>query len=325
MSAPSEVEVGLPNLRYDITLPLVDGRVPVEGVRFKSQNVGGTVFPADTPLKDGNFGLVDLNIGNLLPAVEAGWEMVAIPVFSKRKPVYTYVFVRTDAGINSPKDLEGKRIGGGRYTSSITVWLRGLLRDHYGVEITKLRWVVWGADMFPNHDASAQIEMAADPKKPIMQALMDGDVDAIMTDISDGAMFDALEASPKVKRLFPDYVAEDQKLYRETGIYTPMHIIGMSRKLDREHPDLGGKLFAAFEKAKQIAYQDIADDRAGFSVVYLRERLKEQQKQWGDPFVHGITPNKGTIDKFFQYSVEQGLAKRNYAYEEVFAASTLDT
>jgi 4,5-dihydroxyphthalate decarboxylase len=154
---------------------------------------------------------------------------------------------------------------------------------------------------------------------------VDGDVDAIMTDISDGALFDALEANPAVKRLFPDYAAEDERLYRETGIYTPMHIIGMSKKLDREHPDLAGKLYAAFEKSKQLAYQDIMDDRAGFSVVYLRERLKEQLARWGDPFVYGITPNRNTIDTFARYCVEQGVVRQSYSYEEVFAASTLDT
>ena len=326
MTATDEIEIPVASLRYDITLPLIDGRVTIDGVRLKpGRGPGGTVLPKDSPLIDGSFGLVDLNVGNLLPAIEAGWELIGLPVFSKRKPVYTYVFCRVEAGIESPKDMEGKRIGSGRYVSSITVWLRGLLQDHYGVDVSKLRWVVWGADAFPVYDLKTQIEPAPDPKKSILQALFDGDVDAIMTDISDGAIFDALEASPLVKRLFPDYVAEDERLYRETGIYTPMHIIGMSKKLDRDHPELAGKLYAAFEKAKQIAYQDILDDRAGFSVVYLRERLKEQMARWGDPFVYGITANKVTIDTYNRYNLEQGLVRTSYSYEDVFAASTLDT
>ncbi|HZT06403.1 MAG TPA: hypothetical protein VFC51_05185 [Chloroflexota bacterium] len=326
MSASDEIELQVPNLRYDITMPFVDGRVPVDGVRLKvGRGVAGTVLPKDSPLITGDFGLVDLNIGNLLQAIEAGWEMVALPVFSKRKPVYTYVFCRSDRGIATPKDLEGKRIGAGRYVSSITVWLRGLLHEHYGVDISTLRWVVWGPDPFPNFDERIRIEPPADPKKSVFDALFDGEVDAIMTDISDGAMFDRLEASPVIKRLFPDYMAEDRRLYRETGIYTPMHIIGMSRKLDRAHPDLAGKLYAALERAKEIAYQDILDDRAGFSVVYLRERLKEQQAEWGDPFVYGITANKNTIDTYFRYTLEQRLIRSAHPYEEVFAAATLDT
>src|SRR5205823_10188698 len=96
-----EIEVQIPNLRYDITLPLVEGRVPVEGVKLVASRSapGGTVMNADSPLATGDFGLVDLNMGNLLPAIEAGWELTALPVFSKRKPVYTFVFCRAESGI----------------------------------------------------------------------------------------------------------------------------------------------------------------------------------------------------------------------------------
>ena len=103
------------------------------------------------------------------------------------------------------------------------------------------------------------------------QRLIAGELDAIITDISDTKMFENLENHPKIKRLFPDYLNEDQKLYRETAIYTPVHMIVMSRKLDRERPELAAKFYAAFEKAKALAYDDILSDRGGFSVVYLRE------------------------------------------------------
>ena len=130
---------------------------------------------------------------------------------------------------------------------------------------------------------------------------------------------------PKIKRLFANYVDEDQKLYRETGIYTPVHMIVMSRKLDREQPELAAKFYAAFEKAKQIAYDDIASDRGGFSVVYLRERMKEQTAAWGDPWKYGIKANKTTIDAFIKYNVDQGMIRSAPSHAEIFAAGTLDT
>jgi hypothetical protein len=33
-------------------------------------------------------------------------------------------------------------------------------------------------------------------------------------------MFEKLENSPQLTRLFPNYLDEDEKLYRDTGIYT---------------------------------------------------------------------------------------------------------
>ena len=148
---------------------------------------------------------------------------------------------------------------------------------------------------------------------------------AIIMDISDANLFDTLENSPKIKRLFPNYVEEDEKLYRETGIYTPMHLIVMSKKLDRQYPELAGKIYAAFEQAKKTAYEDILNDRAGFSVVYLRERMKEQIDRWGDPFKYGIKANKQMIDALIKDNYEQGGIRSEPSYNEIFAGSTLQT
>jgi len=159
----------------------------------------------------------------------------------------------------------------------------------------------------------------------MVQRLIGGEFDALITDISDTKLFRALESDPKVKRLFTDHVAEDKKLYRETGIFTPVHMIVMSRKLDREHPDLAGKFYAAFEQAKQIAYDEILSDRSGFSVVYLRERMKEQIEAWNDPWKYGLKANQATIDAFIKYNVEQGMIRSKPTYADIFAAGTLAT
>ena len=313
-------------MRYDHTMPLLEGRVEIEGVKLNPVRTNSMVFNDVSELRQGSFGLWDLNMGYVLPAIEAGWQIVGLPVFAKRKPLYTYIFCHTDAGIESPKDLEEKRIGTGSYPTAITIWAQGLLKDLYRVDISRLCWVTSNSRrVFPLHKSSPRVEAAGDPKKSPMNRLLDGEVDAIITDISDGKAFEALEQSPKVRRLFPNYMDEDMRLYRETGIYTPVHQIVMSRTLDREHPELAGKLYRAFEEAKQLAYQDILNDRAGFSVVYLRERLVQQVKDWGDPWKYGIKANKSTIDTFVRYNVEQGTIRSELSYREMFAAGTLET
>jgi 4,5-dihydroxyphthalate decarboxylase len=302
------LEIEFPVMRYDITMPLLEGRVPIDGVKLKPVKSSSMVNKEDPKMMTGDFGLMDLNIGYFLPAVEAGWEIIGLPVFCKRKPVYQLIFCHADAGIRTPKDLEGKRIGSRTYRTALTVWARGLLRDRYGVDFANVQWVLQAKEVFPVHDTNAKIEYV-DESKNMSQRLIAGELDAIITDISDTKMFENLETSPKIKRLFANYVEEDQKLYRETGIYTPVHMIVMSRKLDREHPELAAKFYGAFERAKEIAYDDILSDRGGFSVVYLREKMKEQIAAWGDPWKYGIQANKTTIDAFINYNVEQGMIR----------------
>jgi len=310
-------------MRYDITLPLFEGRVEIEGIRLKPTKMPSMVFSENPQLREGNFGLCDLNLGYLLPAIEAGWELIGLPVFPKRKPAYQFIFCRTDRGVQSPRDLEGKRIGSGSYRTALTVWIRGLLQHRHGVDITQMRWVT-SRGYFPIYDEGAQIEPAADKKGPV-DRLMAGEVDAIITDISDVKLFHTLEKSPVVKRLFANYMEEDEKLYRESGIYAPVHVIVMSKKLERRYPGLARRLYDAFEQAKRIAYDDILSDQAGFSVVYLRERMKEQIERWGDPWGYGIRANRSAIDAFIQYHFEQGMTRGKLSYEEIFAASTIDT
>ena len=318
------MEIEFPIMRYDITMPLLEGRVGVDGVKLKPVKSSSMINQEDPKMRAGEFGLCDLNIGYFLPAIEAGWEIIGLPVFSKRKPVYQLIFCHAESGIRSPKDLQGKKIGSRTYRTALTVWARGLLRDRYGLDLSTVQWVVQAREVFPIHDPSAKIAYV-DGQKNMVERLIGGELDALITDISDARLFQILESSPKVKRLFPDYVMEDQKLYQETGIYTPVHMIIMSRKLDREHPDLAAKFYAAFEQAKQIAYDDVLSDRGGFSVVYLRERMKEQIETWGDPWKYGLKANQSTIDTFIKYNVEQGMIRSLPSYADILAAGTLDT
>ena len=324
MSTHPPLHVEFPVMRYDITLPLLEGRVPIDGVTLKPVKASSMINKEDAKLKAGDFGLMDLNIGYFLPALEAGWEIIGLPVFSKRKPVYQLIFCHADSGIHTPLDLAGKRIGSRTYRTALTVWARGLLKEHYGVDFSKVQWLLQAKEVFPVHDANVKIDYV-DESKNMSQRLIAGELDAIITDISDTKMFENLEGDPKIKRLFPDYLTEDKKLYRQTGIFTPVHMIVMSRKLDREHPELAGKFYAAFEQAKALAYDDILSDRGGFSVVYLREAMKQQLAAWGDPWKYGVKANRSTIDAFIKYNVEQGMVRAAPTYGQIFAAATIDT
>ena len=147
----------------------------------------------------------------------------------------------------------------------------------------------------------------------------------MITDISDVNLFDTLEHDARVRRLFPDYEAEDYKIYQETGIYTPVHMMVMSKHLDRAHPGLAARLYEAFVQSKELAYSDILSDMRGFSILYLRERMQEQMEKWGDPFKYGVTANQSAIETFNEYNLEQGMIKEPVPLDRIFAASVLDT
>lgn len=123
-----EAQGAKPNFRYDIIQPLVGGRVPIDGVSLTFTGVDDTAGMFENPkFKNGEFGLLDTNIGDILPAIDEGWDFVVLPVMIKHKAVYNYLWVRADRGIESPKDLEGKLFATAIW-GVVTTYTRGLLQ-----------------------------------------------------------------------------------------------------------------------------------------------------------------------------------------------------
>ena len=322
-----EAQGSLPNFRYDIIQPLVQGRATIEGANLTlSGPMASAGYFTNPKFKEGDFGLLDTNWGDVVPAIDAGWDLVCLPVFIKRKPVYNYLWVRTDRDINEPRDLEGKLIATGGYGSAITIYTRGFLQHFYGVDLTKLRWFSAGPSRFDIHDPRIQIEYASGPGKSPVQRLLDGEVDASTGDIIDAKSWAALEASPLVKRLFPDCQELNRRLFKEQGIFTPVHIILMGGQTHRAHPGLARQAYDAFARSLQLAYDDALGDGAGFSLTaHNREALRDQLNEWGDLWQHGMAANRNTIATFLDYCFEQGLTRTRLPLERVFAAETLDT
>ncbi len=316
-----------PNFRYDIIQPLIQGRVPIDGVELKPAGATQSAGLYEKPkFKDGDFGLLDSNWGDLLPAMAAGWDMVLLPVFIKRKPVYNFLWVRADRGINYPRDLEGKVIAAMGMTSAITTYTKGLLQHEHGVDLSKLQWLLNGPSPVELPNLRGQIEYASGPFKSPVQRLLDGDVDASTGDISSAKLWAALESNPQVKRLFPNYQTLNQRLVEDRGILTPVHVIAMGGKLHRRNPGLGRRLFDAFNRSAELAIDDALGDGTAYSVIiHMREKLLDQIREWGDVHQHGIAANRNAIDSFLEYNHEQGLTATRLSLEQVFAGDTLDT
>ena len=64
--------------------------------------------------------------------------LVALPVFPSRVFRHSYIYVNRRAGIATPKQLEGKRVGTALYTQTAAVWIRGALAHQYGVDLSTI-------------------------------------------------------------------------------------------------------------------------------------------------------------------------------------------
>ncbi len=322
-----EAQGARPNFRYDIMQPLLQGRAPIEGAILRPGSANDVAGFFNNPkFKSGEFGLLDINMGDVVPAIDAGWDLRCLPVFIKRKPVYNYLWVRTDRGIDAPKDLEGKTVGTVGYSSAISIYTRGFLKDFYGVDLEQLRWLVNASGPFEIYNTAVHVEQATGAPKGAAQRLLDGEIDASTGDITDLALWHHLESSNTVKHLFADYQTENRKLLQERGIFTPVHIIVIGGALERADPAIARRVFDAFEDSRRIAYEDALSDATGYSIkTGLRELMRDEVAEFGQIFTHGVSKNRTTIDLFLDYCADQGVTKQRLALDQFFAAGTLET
>src|SRR5215208_6724598 len=268
-----------------------------------------------------------------MSTAHANRDWVGIPVFTSRQFFHTNIWVRTDAGINQPADLKGKRVGVPEYQQTAALWARGVLQHEFGVQPEDIEWFM---ERTPerSHGGATGFQPPAGVKlnripaeKNIGTMMMAGELDATLLYLTDPNLVDrsrvVFEGNPKVRYLFADRQAEAKRYFRKTGLFPINHGMVVRRSVYEQHPWVGLNIFNAFRLAKeQVAAQtrDLARTHVDLGLVPDGTAAGLQQ----DAYPYGVKSNENVLHTVCQYSHEQGLTPRVLQLDEIFAPSTLD-
>jgi 4,5-dihydroxyphthalate decarboxylase len=170
-------------------------------------------------------------------------------------------------------------------------------------------------------EAGVHIELLA-PGKRIGTLLEQGKIDALMVPHPPAQ---ALEGSKKIRRLFPDPKQEEVKYFQKNGYYPIMHVVAFRNDVLTRDPALAGKVMKAFDEAKH-ACKAFYDDPNWSRFVWGRHLFEEERKLFGDdPWPHGVEKNRANLQRFIDYSEDQGLLDKKLAVDELFASTTLNS
>lgn len=315
---------------YDRTRAIVDGRVKIDGVK----PVCMLLSPEEMffrAFRHKAFDISELSLSSYSISVARGDpEYVAIPVFLSRAFRHTSLYVRTDKGINEPKDLIGKRIGIAEYQLSANVWLRGILQDDYGVKPSDINWVRGGMDT-PGRPEKIKLQLPDNvnieqaPDGATLNAmLMDGTIDGFIGPRAPRCFDEGFE---QVDRLFTDSIKTASDYFGRTGIFPIMHVLGIRRALVDQYPWLPGALFKAFSKAKTLAQEALADTSATkVTMPFVEDNLRNAQQLMGpEIWSYGLAGNENTLETFLRYHHEQALSPRRVEIGELFHPSTVES
>jgi 4,5-dihydroxyphthalate decarboxylase len=314
---------------YDRTAGLFDGRVTIEGCEI----VPVALSPEETfhrAFRHAEFDITEISLSSHALTVARGTSnYVGIPAFTSRAFRHSGVYIRTDRGIRGPADLRGKTIGLPEYQQTANVWIRGLLKDEFGVGAEEIKWRVGGIDQ-PGRGERAPLTLPPSiDYQPVpdgctlSQMLRDGELDAVLSP-KEPSCFS--EGHPHVDRLFPDYQPVEEDYFSETGIFPIMHLVGIRRSLVEQHPWLPVSVLKGFSVAKRLALEELGlIGHLAVTLPWPVAALNHARRLIGEDFwSYGVAPNRAQLEKFLDYSVEQGLSMRRVDVDELFAHSVLD-
>ena len=304
--------------RHDWTNALFDGRATAPSIELtvtEQANVGVDGLLAD----DARFEYAECGLSGLIVARAKGAPVVALPVFIRNAFRQSYIFVRDDAGISTPKDLEGKRIGT-RYNMTATVWARGFLQHDYGVRLERVHWVndepaeAAGGYRLPKGLALEPVAAGAD----LQGLLLDGKIDGLIHAAVD---VDRLLAGGGVRRLFADAGGEERAWWARTHIVPMMNVLACREDIVRDRPDELREVFAAFVRAKELGMAAQHNNRDS-GLFWFWETFEEQGRLMGpDPVPYSVGGNRHAIETLLHYCAEQGIGDRELGVGELFVES----
>src|SRR5438477_3724570 len=127
---------------YGHTAGVKDGSAPIKGVEANFIEVVPIVGAFRRMVRDVEFDVCEMAPTTYLIARARGAPYIALPIFVMRRFHHGGFVVRPDANIKVPKDLEGKQVGVRAYSVTTGVWTRGIFTNEYGLDASKVTWVV---------------------------------------------------------------------------------------------------------------------------------------------------------------------------------------
>jgi len=310
---------------YGHTAAVKDGSIPIKGVDADFIEVQPIIGAFRRMVRDLEFDICEMAPTTYMIARARGAPYIALPIFLMRRFHHGGFVVRPDSGIKVPKDLEGKKVGVRAYSVTTGVWTRGIFVNEYGLDSSKVTWVVDDEE----HVAALKLPpnvIHAPAGKSLVSMMAAGEIQAGFTGPAGvgraGPPVGNWEqsaaqaaASQTYPELIPNVAQVEADWFRRTGIY-PIHgLIVVKDEHIKSHPWLARSLMNAFTAAKAPYLESLKLGR-GDSVE--DKRYRGFFSLMSDPLPYGMAANRPSIEALVTYALQQGLIPERPPLDRVF-------
>lgn len=317
-----KINLSLAICEYDHIRDVLNGQVQVEGLELNIQHFPiQEIFSRFTRFRE--WDISEMSFGMYVSLLSQGDDsLTAIPVFPSRMFRQSAFFVRRAGAVRAAEDLKGKRIGFPDWAHTAGIYARGFLGHECGVGLDEVEWVQAGVNA-PGHTPYIKIKLpervrlSAEPDKTLDDMLLSGEIDAVLSSHTPKSAHG--DSAPLV-RLFKSEMSTEAAYYERTGIFPIMHVIAIRKDVHERYPWAAMNLCVAFEAAKKRSLERMADTTISrYPFPWMAELAAKARALFGADFwPYGVARNRTTLEAFLAYCVEQGVAHRPVALDELF-------
>lgn len=281
---------------------LKDGTVRPAGFEFDFEEVPVLIDGFRRMVRGLEFDVCEMALTTYVCARAHGKRFTALPIFLVRAFHHGAILVNTQAGIRHPKDLEGRRVGVNRgYTVTTGVWARSVLRNAYGVDLSKITWVLSGDEHVAEYRPPANV-VPIEPGRKMADLLVGGELAAAI-----GVDIDA----PHVAPLIPDAAEAGYAALQATGHYPINHLVVVKDELLASHPGLARAVFDAFAQSKRLYVERLRAGTLDKPTAVDEMHRRVMAITGSDPLPYGIEPNRGALTQALAAMRDQGIVDRS--------------
>ena len=297
------------------TTDLKDGLVKPLGFDFEFEEVPTIIQAFRRMVRGSEFDISEMAMTTYLCARANGKRFTALPIFLVRAFHHGAIVYNTTLGICRPKDLEGRSVGVNRgYTVTTGVWARAVLQHEYGVDLSRITWVLSGDEHVAEYQAPANV-VAIEEGKKLEEMLASGEI---------AAAIGVTTEHPDVKPLIADAKEAGFAALRASGYYPINHTLVVRDELLEAHPDLAREIFEVFAEAKRRYVERLRDGEFAEPSATDKRYRQVMQITGVDPLPYGLAPNRQMIEAVIRYAGEQGIVNRPTSVEALFARGSHD-
>lgn len=322
MAANTKLTISIRTTGY--TQALKSGEITIPGIDLEFIEIKPQVASFRRMVRQQEFAICEMASTTYLIARGYGKPFKALPTFFNRRFHHHGILVRPDSGIQTPKDLEGRKFGVRAYSVTTGVWTRGVLQNEYGVDPDKVTWVVDDEEHVSELPLPPNVIRVPEGKS-LAGMMAAGEIEVGMAGNAglgrEGAPREdwaasAVPSTDNYVELIPDYEEREIEWFRRTGIYPCHPTIVIRDDVAEAHPDLPRQLFDALVESKNIYLKKLfAGDLDGKADKSL---LKLSKIVGGDPLPYGLEVNRPAINTLLTYAQQQHLIPRPLDLDEAF-------